>query len=71
METIGRGEGLAFVTCEPNLLVAPIHPKAMPVILHPEDYYRWLSVPYEDACSLVTAFPSQLMSVDKFEGAMG
>ncbi|MBK9432467.1 MAG: SOS response-associated peptidase family protein [Sphingomonadales bacterium] len=25
----------AFLTCEPNPLVAPLHPKAMPVILHP------------------------------------
>lgn len=23
---------LAFLTCEPNAIVAPIHPKAMPVI---------------------------------------
>src|SRR5688572_25371494 len=26
----------AFLTCEPNPLVAPLHPKAMPVILQPE-----------------------------------
>jgi putative SOS response-associated peptidase YedK len=53
----------AFLTCEPNPLVAPIHPKAMPVILHPEDYDRWLSDPYADACSLAQPFPSQLMAV--------
>lgn len=34
------GNVFAFLTCEPNPLVAPIHPKAMPVILHPEDYDR-------------------------------
>ena len=62
-----EGNVFAFLTCEPNPLVAPIHPKAMPVILHPEDYDRWLSVDYDEACSLVVPFPSQLMSI--VEGA--
>jgi putative SOS response-associated peptidase YedK len=35
----------------------------MPVILHPEDYDRWLSDPYTDACSLAQPFPSQLMAL--------
>ncbi|CAN5367893.1 hypothetical protein BH10PSE12_BH10PSE12_28170 [soil metagenome] len=34
------GRVYAFLTCEPNPLVAPKHPKAMPVILLPEDYDR-------------------------------
>ena len=33
----------AFLACELNPLVAPIHPKAMPVILHLDDYDRWLA----------------------------
>jgi putative SOS response-associated peptidase YedK len=53
----------AFLTCEPNPLVAPIHPKAMPVLLHPEDYSRWLDAETADACSLAQPFPSQLMKV--------
>ena len=53
----------AFLTCERNPLVAPIHPKAMPVILHPEDYGRWLTDPYASACELAQPFPSQLMAV--------
>ena len=53
----------AFLTCEPNPLVAPIHAKAMPVILHPEDYDRWLDGDVQDACSLAQPFPSQLMAV--------
>ena len=53
----------AFLTCEPNPLVAPLHEKAMPVILHPEDYDRWLSGEAEDACALAQLFPSQLMAV--------
>jgi len=57
------GEYFAFLTCEPNPLVAPLHPKAMPVILQPEDYDRWLSGEAEEACSLAAPFPSQLMQV--------
>lgn len=53
----------AFLTCEPNALVAPLHPKAMPVILAPEDYPRWLAASYEEACTMATPFPSQLMDV--------
>lgn len=50
-------------TCEPNPIVEPIHAKAMPVIVHPEDYDRWLDGKADDACSLATPFPSQLMKV--------
>ena len=33
-----------FLTCEPNAVVAPIHPKAMPVILTTADEIdTWLS----------------------------
>jgi putative SOS response-associated peptidase YedK len=53
----------AFLTCEPNPLVAPLHPKAMPVILQKEDYDRWLDGEATDACSLAQPFPSQLMRV--------
>ena len=53
----------AFLTCEPNPLVAPVHPKAMPVILHPEDYESWLDGAVDDACALALPFPSQLMAV--------
>ena len=59
-----EGKVFAFLTCERNPLVAPIQPKAMPVILHPEDYDKWLSVDYDDACSLAVPFPSQLMSIE-------
>ena len=58
------GNVFAFLTCEPNPLVAPLHPKAMPVILQPEDYDRWLGGEVGDACSLAAPFPSQLMQVE-------
>lgn len=53
----------AFCTTEPNPLVAPKHPKAMPVILLAEDQQRWLTAPVEEAIGLLTAYPSQLMGV--------
>ncbi len=38
----------AFLTCEPNAVVAPVHAKAMPVILQPEAWGPWLDgVPAE------------------------
>ena len=42
-----------FLTCAPNREVAPIHPKAMPVILTtPEEWRRWLTAPAADALQL-------------------
>ena len=57
-----EGNVYAFLTCEPNPLIAPIHPKAMPVILHPQDYERWLKG--DDVTELAAPFPSQLMSIE-------
>jgi putative SOS response-associated peptidase YedK len=57
------GNAFAFLTCEPNPLVAPIHEKAMPVILDEADYDRWLDGDVDEVCSLATPFPSQLMKV--------
>ena len=53
----------AFCTTEPNPLVAPRHPKAMPVILLAEDHERWLTASIDDAIALQAAYPSQMMSV--------
>ncbi|HYD11535.1 MAG TPA: SOS response-associated peptidase family protein [Allosphingosinicella sp.] len=57
------GNVFSFLTCEPNPLVKPLHEKAMPVILDPADYDRWLDADTADACSLAVPFPSQLMAV--------
>ena len=35
----------SFLTTEPNEIVRPIHPKAMPVILTEEDWETWLTAP--------------------------
>ncbi|MDE1467937.1 SOS response-associated peptidase family protein [Aurantiacibacter sp. D1-12] len=55
------GRVFAFLTCEPNALVAPRHPKAMPVILPEECYDAWLAG--DDPQNLAVPFPSQLMAV--------
>jgi putative SOS response-associated peptidase YedK len=57
----------AFLTTEPNALVGAVHPKAMPVILHPEDYDIWLRADWKDAQRVVEPFPTQLMHAN--EGA--
>lgn len=42
-----------FLTCPPNREVAPVHPKAMPVILtRPEEWRRWMVAPVAEALRL-------------------
>lgn len=57
------GKAFAFLTCEPNEIVRPIHPKAMPVILEDDDFGTWLRGDYDAACALAAPYPSQLMTV--------
>jgi putative SOS response-associated peptidase YedK len=58
-----EGRVYAFLTCEPNPRVAPLHPKAMPVILQEDDYDQWMGGTYDEACALAVPYPSQLMNV--------
>ncbi|MDG2532092.1 SOS response-associated peptidase family protein [Sphingomonas sp. HITSZ_GF] len=63
------GPRFAFLTCgydgDPaNHVVGAIHPKACPVVLHDEDFDRWLSAPLDDVLGLACAYPSQLMALD-------
>ncbi len=58
----------SFLTCgydgdAANHVVGAIHPKACPVVLHPEDYDRWLHADLDEALSLAAPYPSQLMAV--------
>jgi putative SOS response-associated peptidase YedK len=62
------GGAYAFLTCgydgDPaGHIVGAVHPKACPVVLHEEDYDRWLTAPVEDALGLACTFPSQLMAI--------
>ena len=51
------GPFMAFLTCAANDIVGAVHPKAMPVMLRPEDAERWLDSERDDACALAIPFP--------------
>ena len=51
-QAIGDERCFAMVTCDPNELVKPIHPKAMITILEEADWDRWLSGTYDDVVDL-------------------
>lgn len=55
--------GFTMVTCDPNELVAPIHPKAMITILPEKDWSRWLSCPLEEVVTMQRPYPADLMTV--------
>lgn len=54
----------AFLTCEPNAVVAPIHPKAMPVVLTaPDEWDVWLRAPWGEARGLQKALGDEELVV--------
>jgi putative SOS response-associated peptidase YedK len=54
----------AFLTTEPNAVVAPIHPKAMPVILTTrEEIDVWLEAPPKEALSLQRPQPDGALRI--------
>jgi len=54
----------SFLTTEPNSVVKPIYPKAMPVILTtPEEFETWLSAPVEDALKLQRPLPDDALEI--------
>ena len=57
------GRGFTMVTCDPNELVAPIHPKAMITILASEDHEKWLACPYDEVVKLQRPYPAERMTV--------
>jgi putative SOS response-associated peptidase YedK len=54
----------AFLTTEPNAEVAPIHPKAMPVVLTtPEEIETWMNAPSADALKLQRPLPDGALRI--------
>jgi putative SOS response-associated peptidase YedK len=54
----------AFLTTEPNAIVAPIHPKAMPVILtRPDEIEAWLAAPIMEALKLQRPLPDGALRI--------
>jgi putative SOS response-associated peptidase YedK len=54
----------SFLTCEANGVVAPIHPKAMPVILTtPDQIDTWLTAPTEIALQLQRPLPDDALTI--------
>jgi putative SOS response-associated peptidase YedK len=54
----GKHELFGFLTTEANATIAPIHPKAMPVILTtPEEFDQWLEADVLDALALQRPLP--------------
>ncbi len=58
-----KGAGFSMVTCDPNELVAPIHPKAMITILKESDWDCWLRGSFNDVAALQQPFPATKMTV--------
>jgi putative SOS response-associated peptidase YedK len=70
----GTHELFGFLTTEANAVVAPVHPKAMPVILtSPAEVDRWLEADTPDALSLQRPLPDDTLRIvakgEKEDGA--
>lgn len=60
----GEHHLFAFLTCAPNAVVEPVHPKAMPVILTtPAECEAWMTAPVQEALELQRPLPDGLLEI--------
>lgn len=64
----GRGPAFAFCTTTPNAIVAPWHPKAMPAIVHPDDFMLWLEGSTEAALELIRPYDGPMRNQTETPG---
>lgn len=53
----------AFLRCEPNELLRPIHEKVMPVIVTPDDYVTWLAGPWGETRGPAWPFDAEELGI--------
>lgn len=59
----GEVDRFALLTTAPNVLVGAVHPKAMPMILAPDEYAAWLTGDFAAVCAMSDAYPDDEMRI--------